>query len=59
MKTAIEGADYPLPSPHCDPRVLHGPGVCRFLRQYKKWQAKRVQAKILFTGELHPQPCRT
>ena len=60
MKTTIDGIDYPIPSPHCDPQVLHAPGVCRYCDAYPKWQTKRTVAKMLFTGELPRegwQPC--
>jgi len=60
MKTTIDGIDYPIPAPHCDPQVLHAPGVCRYCDAYPKWQTKRTVAKMLFTGELPRegwQPC--
>ena len=48
MKTTIDGIDYPIPAPHCDPQVLHAPGVCRYCDAYPKWQTKRTVAKMLF-----------
>ena len=60
MKTTIDGVDYPIPAPHCDPQVLHAPGVCRYCDAHPKWQTKRTLAKMLFTGELPRegwQPC--
>ena len=52
MKTTIDGIDYPIPAPHCDPQVLHAPGVCRYCDAYPRWQTKRTVAKMLFTEEL-------
>ena len=60
MKTTIDGIDYPIPAPHCDPQVLHAPGVCRYCDAYPRWQTKRTVAKMLFTEELPRegwQPC--
>ena len=60
MKTTIDGIDHPIPAPHCDPQVLHAPGVCRYCDAHPKWQTKRTLAKMLFTGELPRegwQPC--
>ncbi len=60
MKTTIDGIDHPIPAPHCDPQVLHAPGVCRYCDAHPKWQTKRTVAKMLFTGELPRegwQPC--
>lgn len=36
--------------PHCDQRILHAPGECRYCDRYKDWQALRVAWGIVFTG---------
>lgn len=38
--------------PHCDPQVLHAPGVCEYCDHYPERQASRIETKTLFTGEL-------
>lgn len=45
--------------PHCDARVLHRPGVCRFCDEYSDWQELREVWGINFTGERDPDklPC--
>jgi hypothetical protein len=40
------------PFPHCDERVLHGPGECEFCDLYPDKQAARRRMGIAFTG--HP-----
>lgn len=54
MYTVIDGVKYPLPAPHCDARVLHARGACRFCDDPKndRWRKDREKAKILYTGEL-------
>jgi hypothetical protein len=54
MKTIIDGIEHPIPAPHCDPRVLHAPGVCRYCddEKHDRWRKYRKTNKILFTGEL-------
>lgn len=37
--------------PHCDPYVLHSPGVCTYCDGHVDWQADRVNAQILFTDD--------
>lgn len=37
--------------PHCDSRVLHAPGKCRFCDMHPEMQKEREQQKISFTGE--------
>lgn len=36
--------------PHCDERVLHAPGECRFCDAHPEWQALRMVWGISFTG---------
>lgn len=36
--------------PHCDQRVLHAPGECRFCDDCPEWQRLRVVWGIAFTG---------
>jgi hypothetical protein len=36
--------------PHCDQRVLHGPGECIYCDEKPDWQALRVAWGIAFTG---------
>lgn len=46
--------------PHCDARVLHAPGECRFCDMHKDWQDLRVTWNIAFTGhqpEAGQKPC--
>lgn len=38
--------------PHCDSRILHAPGECKYCDKYPDWQTLRVTWKIAFTG--HP-----
>lgn len=42
----------PLTFPHCEPLVLHAPGVCDYCDRYPKRQAARIRSKTLFTGEV-------
>ena len=39
------------PFPHCDPRVLHAPGECKYCDEYPEAQQKRVDEGIAFTGQ--------
>lgn len=45
--------------PHCDGRVLHKPGDCKYCDDRPQWQAYRIAMKINFTGESDPEkmPC--
>lgn len=46
--------------PHCDQRVLHAPGECRYCDIHPNWQALRLAWGIAFTGwepEEHELPC--
>lgn len=45
--------------PHCDPRVLHAPGECKYCDRHPEWQALRIVYGIRFTGELaaDKSPC--
>ena len=36
--------------PHCDPRVLHAPGECKYCDAHPDWQALRITWGIAFTG---------
>jgi hypothetical protein len=55
-----------LVPPHCDQRVLHAPGECRFCDERPYWQELRVMWGVAFTGHepkrgeypwLHEMPC--
>lgn len=37
--------------PHCDPMVLHSPGICTYCDKHKDWQALRMAWGIAFTDE--------
>jgi len=37
--------------PHCDPQILHAPGLCEYCDRYPKRQQSRLDTKTLFTGE--------
>lgn len=45
--------------PHCDQRVLHAPGECRFCDEHPDWQELRELWGINFTGKKDPEksPC--
>jgi hypothetical protein len=45
--------------PHCDPLILHKPGICGACDGHADWQALRIAWEINFTGEEDPQkaPC--
>lgn len=36
--------------PHCDQRILHGPGECAYCDRHSDWQALRLAWGIAFTG---------
>ena len=36
--------------PHCDGKVLHAPGECKYCDDHPDWQALRVTWGIAFTG---------
>lgn len=38
-------------APHCDSRVLHGPGTCEYCDLYPDRQKARAEMSICFTGE--------
>jgi hypothetical protein len=38
--------------PHCDQRILHAPGECKYCDMSPEWQELRVTWAIAFTG--HP-----
>lgn len=37
--------------PHCDARILHAPGKCKYCDMHTDWQELRVVWGIAFTGE--------
>lgn len=37
--------------PHCDTRILHAPGQCRYCDNHPEWQALREAWGIAFTGQ--------
>lgn len=46
--------------PHCDQRILHAPGECRYCDSHPEWQALRLAWGIAFTGyepDGHELPC--
>lgn len=38
-------------APHCDPRILHEPGICWACDLYPDWQQLRQKWGIVFTGQ--------
>lgn len=43
--------DFHIPQfPHCDQRVLHAPGECKYCDKQPEWQALRFAWGIAFTG---------
>jgi hypothetical protein len=50
LEHPIERAPYP----HCDSRVLHAPGECRYCDEYPDQQLRRIQSNINFTGHHDP-----
>lgn len=40
--------------PHCDQRILHAPGECRYCDEYPDWQEVREVQRINFTGHHDP-----
>lgn len=45
----VDSATTPM-FPHCDPRILHAPGECKFCDVYPNWQELRQYWGIAFTG---------
>jgi len=46
---------YPIEQfPHCDPRILHAPGECKYCDAHPDWQELRNQWGINFTGGTDP-----
>lgn len=45
--------------PHCDERILHAPGVCKYCDAHKDWQFLREVWGINFTSETdtNKYPC--
>lgn len=46
-------------APHCDPSILHAPGMCEHCDHYSDWQDARIVQRISFTGdpERNNAPC--
>lgn len=40
--------------PHCDSRVLHAPGECKYCDEHPEWQELREVWDINFTGKNDP-----
>lgn len=40
----------PVQYPHCDSRVLHAPGECKYCDGHLDWQNGRIHDRICFTG---------
>lgn len=40
---------------HCDQRILHAPGKCKYCDEYPEWQELREAWGINFTGEYDPE----
>lgn len=38
-------------APHCDPSVLHAPGVCKYCDAYPDWQKMREVQRINFSDQ--------
>lgn len=36
--------------PHCDQRILHAPGECKYCDEHSDWQVLRARWGIAFTG---------
>jgi hypothetical protein len=41
--------------PHCDPRILHTPGECKYCDEHPDWQELRVVWNVNFTGGKDPK----
>ncbi len=39
-----------IQAPHCDQRILHAPGECRYCDKHPEWQELRFLWGIAFTG---------
>lgn len=51
LEVKIAGLEGIATFPHCDSRVLHAPGTCRYCDRHPEWQAYRRGAGINFTGQ--------
>ena len=40
--------------PHCDPRILHAPGECKYCDAHPDWQELRAMWNINFTNGTDP-----
>jgi hypothetical protein len=47
---AVIDQDFITRFPHCDQRILHARGECRWCDLHPEWQALRVAWGIAFTG---------
>jgi hypothetical protein len=56
---SYEGFRAGVRYPHCDPFVLHAPGVCEFCDKHPAWQQERSVDRVNFTGQHDPDraPC--
>lgn len=53
-QTPVGSAGASLQFPHCDARVLHEPGECRYCDMHPEWQELRERWGINFTGVYDP-----
>lgn len=51
MSLELERASYP----HCDSRVLHAPGECKYCDEYPDHQLQRRLAGVNYTGHYDPE----
>ena len=51
LESIVTGQYLNVSYPHCDPRVLHGPGECEYCDLHSDWQAERAENKVLFTDD--------
>lgn len=42
------------PYPHCDSRILHAPGECKYCDKFPEAQKARVDGRVNFTGKRTP-----
>jgi len=49
-RTEPQALGLSIQFPHCDPRILHAPGECKFCDMHPEWQHLRQVWKIAFTG---------
>jgi hypothetical protein len=51
LESIITGKYLTETYPHCDPRVLHYPGLCDYCDMRADWQQERIQNGVLFTDD--------